>query len=104
MDNSAMKKEYSMHLLDSINLSAAIATMSAKFDTHKLILTLAHSNQELYVSALNECTSETPFKELHGQIGKALKARPDLRELDNEPSYSDDIFGHKNTCSTWEKI
>jgi hypothetical protein len=92
------------NLISQSIFDRAIEAMGSKFDTHALILKLAHGNQKAYVNALQECTSETPFKELHGQIGKALKARPDLRELENEPSYSDDIFGHKNTCSNWQKI
>lgn len=80
---------------------ATIPQMPREFDTHELILRLAHENQTVYVRLLSEVPGESPFQTLHSQIGKAVKAVSGEFSLVGVASSSKDIFGQQNSCVRW---
>jgi hypothetical protein len=77
--------------------------MPISFDTHDLIIKLAHNNQRKYVDALQRTNGEAPFQTLHSMIGKAiLKMAPEFN-LSHIPSNSPDIFRQDSSCVHWTR-
>lgn len=94
-----------MTALDQLETRFAeiVALMPQEFDTHNFILKLAHSNQRLYVQALAQFDSDTPFNELHKQIGRRLAKHSEL-VTSNGSTTSPDIFGNRGTAEKWRKV
>ena len=90
------------------NIFSAIEHMPTEFDTHQLILELVRENQRVYIEALYESDSETPFQAVHSKIGKALKRyslEPNARIRETEANCkSPNIFGEYSSCSKWANL
>lgn len=88
------------------NIPPVIETMGkAEFDSHEFMIKLARDYQSLYVQALNEMESDTPFQQLHAQIGKQLSRLASLEEIKKNPQHrSKDIFQNESECALWRRL
>jgi hypothetical protein len=78
--------------------------MENKFDTHELILDLAHNNQPLYVRGLHATGGDHPFQTFHARIGTSLRRlAPGLSLSEPEEWRSRDIFGQNSQCMKWRR-
>lgn len=73
------------------------------FDTHELIIKLAHENQREYIALLYKKGGTKPFQALHSDIGRIIKSLIGEFGLSESDSKSRDIFLHENTCSRWSR-
>ena len=80
-----------------------LPSMPDSFDTHKLIITLAHQNQRSYVDALQRVNGDAPFQTLHSMIGRAILKMADEFNLSHMASSSPDIFGNDSSCVLWTR-
>lgn len=63
-------------------IDAAIDAMPNDFDSHAVILKVAHDNQREYIAALHEkviANVNAPFQALHGSLGIRIKHRCDAQ-------------------------
>lgn len=84
-------------------INNAINALGSKFDSHEVILKLAHDNQRAYVEALYETNSDTPFHKLHTSLGTQIKEICLSLGFKNTDSHSKDIFGQSSKCLSWIK-
>ncbi len=73
------------------------------FDSHKVILQLAHDNQRAYIDTLHAIDSETPFHTLHSKLGVEIKEICLELGFTRNESCSLDIFGQQSKCLSWSK-
>ena len=91
-------------------LAAAIDAMPNDFDSHDVIIKIAHDNQREYIVALHEKVStnvNAPFQALHGSLGTRIKHRCDAEGFQFTPPsdhQSSDIFGQLSHCAAYRKV
>jgi hypothetical protein len=85
-------------------LIAGIDAMPEEFDSHELILKVAHDNQGDYVQHLQSVNpSSIPFQIVHSRLGTDIARTCRDRNYKETPSRSKDIFGHMGSCVIWKK-
>jgi cellobiose-specific phosphotransferase system component IIA len=83
--------------------SSVLETMPDEFDSHQLILALAHQHQRLYVQALvTFAEMDYPFMAVHGEIAQRLSHTNLVKKIGERNS--EDIFRQVNSASLWRKV
>jgi len=86
-------------------LVAAIDAMPVEFDSHDVILEVAHNNQSAYVAHLHsENPSDTPFQNVHARLGSEIARICRSRNYVEEQGRSKDIFRQMSRCMFWKKV
>lgn len=80
-----------------------VESLTAPFDSHDIIRELARRNQRAYVQALSAITTDTPFHQLHTQLGLQIRNVCEELGLIGEDSRSPDIFGQQSRCKRWTR-
>lgn len=94
-----------MDEIDQLIRDAVAAIDARAFDSHEVILRLARDFQRRYVKLLHDSTSETPFRDVHGKIGRRLKALAgELGLSEGIASASSDIFGNIGECVAYTRL
>lgn len=91
-----------MNITDEI-IEATLSRLGDNFDSHKVILELAHNNQALYVSELVATQSDIPFQVLHSKLGRRIKVVCERLGFTGTVSRSNDIFGQYSECMHWSR-
>ena len=90
--------------LERVFPMAVAAMPQDDFDSHELILQLAHDHHCRYIAALAAYPGRNdPFRVVHGQIAKRLRKHTELVAWTGE-TVSEDIFRHPNACATWHRV
>lgn len=82
----------------------------SEFDSHEVIKQIFQFRQRAYVGLLAQAIESHPdmehvFQYVHGRIGKRLKTMaPSLQLSEGTSSFSEDIFGQKNSCVRYERV
>lgn len=91
-------------------LSQVIQEMPGNsFDSHAVIRQISQHHQRAYVELLAAAADAYPneehlFKQVHGQIGRRLKAlAADLGLSEGVASASPDMFGNEQSCVLYER-
>lgn len=84
-------------------IKKTIKKMGKRFDSHKVILELAHKNQRIYIEALNEISGTKPFHKLHSELGRRITQICRSLLYKEGKSRSKDLFGQNSKCITWLK-
>ncbi len=83
-------------------LESAITELSPEFDSHAVILLVAHQNQASYITSLAYYVgSDAPFRQAHAQLGRQIAEICHARGFLQQDHRSNDIFGHANPCAKW---
>jgi hypothetical protein len=91
-------------------LVAAIEDMLNNFDSHQVILQVAHDNQHAYILALYEKVAagvSVPFQALHSSLGTRIKQICDgggYHFTQPDEHQSNDIFGQLSHCAAYRKV
>lgn len=94
-----------MDEIDQLIRDALPNMPSPTFDSHALILEVARSFQRRYIVLLHASDSNTPFQDVHGKIGRRLKAlAAELGLSEGEQTFSPDIFGNTNSCVAYTRL
>ncbi len=100
-DNSTSRDEEIDVLLHDVVPEVAFST----FDSHHVIHRIMHCRQRRYVALLGSSASETPFQDVHGRIGKRLKAMAaELGLSEGVASASPDLFGNVQSCVSYTRL
>ena len=91
-----------MNITDEI-IENVVLTLGDDFDSHKVILEIAHSNQGLYVNELVATRSKIPFQVLHSNLGRRIKVVCEGLGFQGRNSRSKDIFGKQSECMHWSR-
>ncbi len=92
------------------SLVAAIEAMPNDFDSHEVILRVAHDNQHAYISALYQKVEggvSVPFQALHSGLGTRIKQICDgegYHFTHPDDHQSKDIFGQLSHCAAYRKV
>ena len=78
--------------------------LGKEFDSHQVILELAHRNQRRYVAALAELDTDTPFQEFHSVLGRRIKHVCNGYGLIGLDDRSPDMFRQNNSCVRYERV
>jgi hypothetical protein len=94
-----------MNEIDQLLRSVVPEVTDVEFDSHDVIRRLAHHHQRQYVALLSASPSDTPFQDVHGRIGKRLKAlAAELGLSEGVASASHDVFGQVGACVAYQRL
>lgn len=83
-------------------LEAVISRRKGRFDSHDIILEVAHDNQVAYVEALyQERHHAAPFNVLHRKLGREIADICRALRWPERASKSRDMFGHSSGCTEY---
>ena len=82
---------------------ATLAQMPDSFDTHHLIRTFAHDNQQAYIQLLADTDGDNPFQAAHAKIGRIVESVSKHAGLVGTAHRSLDIFGQVSNCILWQR-
>lgn len=91
-----------MNIPDEL-IEDAINALGNAFDSHQVILELAHNNQNLYVRELLATESDIPFQVLHSKLGRRIKVVCERLGFEGRNWRSKDIFGQQSECMHWSR-
>lgn len=80
-----------------------LETLENGFDSHRVILLLAHDNQRDYIESLYQIQNERPFQTLHTSLGIKIKEICLEKGFTPKECHSNDIFGQNSKCLSWRK-
>ena len=89
-----------MNISDAV-IEDVVLNAGTVFDSHQIILRLAHQSQREYVDALNAGSGDSPFHTLHSALGRRIKQVCERLGYAGEPFNSADIFGQDSNCIRW---
>ncbi|KOR27459.1 hypothetical protein TI04_13265 [Achromatium sp. WMS2] len=82
------------------HLDAVIGSFDTDFTTYNVISALAYKYPKEYAAALAQA-GERPFRDLHLELSKQLKARTDIQSVASIKSVN--MFGMTKSCLVWHK-
>ena len=92
-----------MNISDAV-IEEAVLNAGTEFDSHGIILRLAHQYQREYVDALSAAPGESPFRNLHAMLGRRIKQVCERLGYTGEAFCSPDIFRQESSnCIRWSR-
>ena len=84
-------------------ITEVVESLEIPFDSHLVIREVARRNQRMYVQALTELDTDTPFHQLHSSLGRRIKVVCEGLGFIGKDYRSPDIFGQNSRCKRWSR-